>query len=372
VSLQRLLTWSEDDEDLETYRSAFLRKAEARLVAAIHLCGAQGHDTGALLAGVLEDLPPARVLHVACAPQLEFLVRDTRASAAGGAALAQFLADSLQVELRLQDATLAREALRPVWSALGDRRLGPAGGHDGTGDEPDGASMVGSGIPLDFRSPYHRGDLPFRFPDHASYDGPSSRALAGKIEAAYTLVLAVGPRVARFVASFTSVIVPLQVAGASRWFGSFSSSWYPGRSVLVNAHLDEMRAPDIAAALVHEAIHSLIDVSELDGRLLSELGPPAAKVQSPWTGASISLQSLLDAYFVWYGLLFFWKKVAAEPGGIAASLTEQSMDRCRPGVAPAVEEVVRDTLPAVHPFARESIESLRVAVARELAGAEGR
>jgi hypothetical protein len=48
------------------------------------------------------------------------------------------------------------------------------------------------------------------------------------------------------------------------------------------------------------------------------------------------------------------------------------MDRCRRGFAPAFEEVVRDTLPAVHPFARESIESLRVAVARELAGAEGR
>ncbi len=371
MSLQRLLTWSDDGEDFERYRAAFVRKAEARLVAAIQLCEAHSDGNAALLADILEDLPPERVLHVACAPQLEFLVRETRVSATASAALTQFLADSLLAELRLQHATQDREGRRPVWSALGDRQLGSTDGHDDADDERDVGRLVGPGIPLDLRSPYHRGDLPFRFPDHASYDESSASELGRKIDAACGLVLAGGQRVARFVDAFTTVIVPLHVAGASRWFGSFSSSWYPGRSVLVNAHLEEMRGHDIAAALVHEAIHSLIDVSELDGRLLSEAGPSAATVRSPWTGNSISLQSLLDAYFVWFGLLFFWKQVAAQPGAIAPSLSGQSIDRCRRGFGPAFEDVVRDTLPAVHPFARESIESLRMAAAQELAAAQG-
>ena len=92
-------------------------------------------------------------------------------------------------------------------------------------------------------------------------------------------------------------------------------------------------------------------------------GPHAGRVQSPWTGASISLQSLLDASLV---------VVRAAPlladGDPAARRAgrggEPAACRALPeGVRDAVRGRGRGPVSAVHPFVRESIDSLRVAVA---------
>jgi hypothetical protein len=118
----------------------------------------------------------------------------------------------------------------------------------------------------------------------------------------------------------------------------------------------------VAAALVHEAIHSLVDVSELRGRLVPPGTRHEQKIASPWTGASISLQSLLDAYFVWYGLMHYWVR-AADRKGVDANVCAKYVETCIRGFAPEFDAVVGEqALQAVHPFTRQSITSLRKSV----------
>jgi hypothetical protein len=266
MSLERLLTWTDVSTELTGYEKAFHDRAERRLVSAIQICRSIDRPTARCLLGILRTLPGVRIVRLAAAPELEYLLRQARLSNDGGK-IARFLIESLQAELA-SEPNAGRRASRLLWTALGDFQVG-ATKHTASGVEPTGlASAVGPPIALDFSSPYHRGDLPHRFPEHANYEASARAAIAEKIGRASALVQAAGPDVTRFVSSFTSVIVPLRVDSATHWFGSFSSSWYPGRSVLVNAHLPDMRVHDVAAALVHEAIHSLVDASELDGRLL--------------------------------------------------------------------------------------------------------
>ncbi len=121
---------------------------------------------------------------------------------------------------------------------------------------------------------------------------------------------------------------------------------------------------DLTAALLHEAIHSLIDVSEIGGSLIADGKSGASKVESPWTGASISLQSMMDAYFVWYGLLWFWL-LARERDAVSNNDGDRRIGLCRRGFLPDFAGVVGDRLPAVHEMTRVAIESLRHAVLTE-------
>ena len=66
---------------------------------------------------------------------------------------------------------------------------------------------------------------------------------------------------------------------------------------------------DIAEALVHEAIHSLLYMQErCHPWVPAELYAPVPRVVSPWRGRNLALRPFLQACFVWYGILQFWGK----------------------------------------------------------------
>lgn len=335
MSLTEYLTWNGPEAGGAEYRAAFNRKAEARLVAAVAEVQRQACGDRDLLIQIMEDLPSDSVLRLAYEPELEYRLRGTGISASGAAALAHFLYERASSELRLQGPAPVPDSP----SAL-DARVGP-------------------GIPIDFDGPYNRGDLANRFPSHASHTFDERAAVAHKLRQAFALIRASGEEVTGFVIAFTQVIVPLRIDVSGAWFGSFSSSWYPGRNVLVNAQSPDMLVWDVAAALVHEAIHSLVDVSELEGQLLVAGRPHDRRVRSPWTGAVISLQSLVDAYFVWYGLLHFWRAVARSQPRLSA-ICDRYVEMCRAGFRPTLGLVIgQDGLDAVHEVAKERIEDAR-------------
>ncbi len=99
-------------------------------------------------------------------------------------------------------------------------------------------------------------------------------------------------------------------------FRSNSPQGCVGRAVFTNCG----DADDVALveALVHEAIHGLVGMSEAVGLVRGPshvwLADPypydgASRVRSPWTGTPLDLPTYLHAVFVWYGLLGFWTRV---------------------------------------------------------------
>lgn len=361
MSLIEYLRWTSADG--EPYDGTFLRRAEARMADAIIMVGDNDPAGVDVYEQIIRDLPFHSIQRLMMAPELEYRVRDARADAATDSArtaLGAFMASSMGAELAA-GSVHAREVDSEVWFANGEPAH-TARGSNRSSRAASTATVLGQRIPVDFCSPYNRGDLPNRFPSHANHESDERDHIIEKIARAFRIIEDSGTEIGTFVASFTTVVVPLRIATNGAWFGSFSSSWYPGRTVIVNAHAPEMSTYDLAAALIHEAIHSLVDVSELAGRMLAAEASPQHNVRSPWTGNVISLQSLVDAYFVWYGLLHFWRALAARRPDLS-NVCEHYEAICRLGFHSPLHDVVgREALAAVHSFAKDHIEGLRLRV----------
>jgi HEXXH motif-containing protein len=222
---------------------------------------------------------------------------------------------------------------------------------------------LSSTIHVDLDSPYNRGDVDRRFATQQAAAPDAHDRIVTSLRGALDIIAMASPTAHRFTEAFTTIVVCIHVPDLDDRIGSFSSSWYPGRSVLVNAH--HMDVDELADSLLHEAIHSVIDVSELTGRMLRRPPVPGTTVTSPWTGATLTLEALLDAYFVWYGLMWLWQRSAN-----SASPRDGVDDRiaqCRKGFVPTLDAVVGDARDAVHGATADAIEGLRAAVSFECA-----
>jgi hypothetical protein len=237
AQLTDYLTWSGVHRD--EYDVRFGRRAEARLTNAIASIRRLGRDDG-LLDAIIGDLHADSLLWIMQAPELEYLLRGARLPSVP-ATLSTFLFDSLRFELLLHSPSPAGADAAALWSARGELCLGAALRAEDPGAERPGSSRlalaraaacIGPGIPIDFDSPYNRRDLPNRFPVYASHASDERGIVLDKLRDAFALIETTGEAVTRFAVSFTQVIVPIRVDASGPWFGSFSSSWYPGRTVL--------------------------------------------------------------------------------------------------------------------------------------------
>jgi len=107
-------------------------------------------------------------------------------------------------------------------------------------------------------------------------------------------------------------------------FFSNSPQGLVGCAILTNPHLDLVDDVVLIEAVVHEATHGFVGMSEAVG--LSGVNPTAiwllddqpydgvSRVASPWTGRNLDIPTYLHACFVWWGLLHFWSDMAG--GGI--------------------------------------------------------
>ena len=143
-----------------------------------------------------------------------------------------------------------------------------------------------------------------------------------KVAEAMCTIDAAEPRIAAFVRRFT-LAVSIVTDDEGRRFSSGSMNQYVGRSILWNAHLPSVDIASLAEALVHEAIHAYLYMHEAcDPWFVDhEMIPDHPVVTSPWTGAELRLEPFLQACFVWFGLLHFWRsadRAGIFPGGRAA------------------------------------------------------
>ncbi|MFI9502822.1 hypothetical protein [Nocardia sp. NPDC052566] len=96
-------------------------------------------------------------------------------------------------------------------------------------------------------------------------------------------------------------------------FLSNSPRGFVGRAVLTNPDLGIVDDVIVAEAVIHEATHGLLGMSEAVGlvagtpwlrRAMPDDG--RCRVVSPWTGRGLDLPTYLHACFVWWGLLHLW------------------------------------------------------------------
>lgn len=102
-------------------------------------------------------------------------------------------------------------------------------------------------------------------------------------------------------------------------FFSNSPQGFIGRAVLTNPHLPMVDPVMLVEAVVHEATHGFVGMSEAIGlagldpgeRWLLDDGPydGVSRVASAWTGKPLDIPTYLHACFVWWGLLRLWSRV---------------------------------------------------------------
>lgn len=277
------------------------------------------------------------------------------------AATASFLADAAEVELARAGSVSAsgNDAGEPGnearWSALGDGWLDKDGQFVAT-------PTIANFAPIDVASPHALSiDLEGAVDTTADPRQPLSisdvsTVLARLVDVQERLATT-NQELLDFVATFTKVLVLQCDHQAPKLFSTGSSAQYVGRSVFGNPHLEIVDAALLAEGLVHEAIHSLLYMSErLEPWVTSaELYGPEQRTKSVWTGNPLPLRSYLQACFVWYGLAQFWCQAlsaTAFPADRARARVIQSVrgflngemlgqiESYRSGIAPEVLETI--------------------------------
>jgi hypothetical protein len=125
-----------------------------------------------------------------------------------------------------------------------------------------------------------------------------------------------------FTGSFIYLICIREEVEDRASFSSTSFGCYPGLAMLTNCHIPSVGAYKLADALVHEAIHSALYFFEATKHPLLTCQPPAhLRLQSPWTGRQLSLDSYVHACFVWFGLAHLWKQMMSSTDELGEAAT---------------------------------------------------
>jgi hypothetical protein len=163
------------------------------------------------------------------------------------------------------------------------------------------ASQEGAdGVSIDLCSPY-RG-VKSLLPADTRYFGHEAELLIQHLKGAYDEIRLINRHSFAFVRRFTQTVSCAKKFGGTS-HGSSSSASHIGRVILYNAHL--MDGALLVSTLIHEAIHQALNIVDVFHPLVNDDG--TARIVSPWTAKQLSLANFVQACFVWYGLLQFWR-----------------------------------------------------------------
>ncbi|GAA2095278.1 hypothetical protein GCM10009801_63920 [Streptomyces albiaxialis] len=339
-------------DEVAAWRSTYERRLEERFAerAAAH---PEAYEAVARALGVLP--PPVRTRFLRAPSVATLVLRDS-----GGAETdAALLEEALARELTVTGLLAPPPNGRTVWNVRGDRSL-PEGPDVPRARDP----LPGLDVAVDTASP-------FRFPDGAfglaggtvPYGEERLATVVERMRGAARVLTGLGAPAA-YVEAFAQVVAVRQEPEGARRFHSSSFSGLAGCCRLTNAHLPHVTPALLAEALVHEATHGRLYLyEELREPFLRRADANDRAVTSPWTGATIRLQSFLHACAVWYAVHWFW--VRARDAG----LCEEAEADARTGLArdgfrrdPA-GSVLRAHAGVLTGSARSLLEQLRAATA---------
>lgn len=215
---------------------------------------------------------------------------------------AQLFAELVLTELAT--AGIATELPRSMWTARGDRFLNLSTPECWTFPE---VNLGDTDIAIDTASSIQFPDDEFGLPATVPYDGEELEMVIHRI---LTAVSALHQACAPGLELVTTTTEVLALRREPAKATSFYSSTFPSCMGLVrfaNAHLSDVDTAALIEALVHEAIHCILHIhEEIEEPFVRAVEANHIKVVSPWTGATIRLQSYIHACIVWYGVYWLW------------------------------------------------------------------
>jgi hypothetical protein len=282
--------------------------------------------------------------------------------------IATFLADAFTAEAALEGRVVP--PLSGLWSARGDAHI--------SGDRSvERTETVGGRIPVDLESPFSRSIDVTGEKERLEKSRPplaelEREVVLKKLRAAICILAAHAGPCLDVVARFTKVLVVL--ADPAEPFSSGSVGRYIGRTVICNVQAAPIDAGILADALLHESIHALLYIQEIEHAWVTDsaLLLPERRVASPWTDRLLSVRSFLQACFVWYGLLHFWSQLRTS-GATPPDIAERMMSRAIRGfrrralLAPLQDAGIATD--AIEREVRDAILLMQARVSDALAGA---
>jgi hypothetical protein len=187
-------------------------------------------------------------------------------------------------------------------------------------------------------------------------------AAVRKLGLVWSEFAACAPAILAFVERFTASVV-LQATDNADALGSWSSDEYVGRTVLMNAHRPGATTGLLAEMLVHEAIHSCVYMVELEEPLLKDraLVRSSARIPSPWSGNSLTVNSFVSACFVWFGLTQLWTTIQSS-GGFWPDGPSRRHVAQRGFDGPSLMVLLAPYVDGISPEALVAIEAMQAAV----------
>lgn len=354
-----LLGWDEPD-GLVTAYAAYTELLSRRLGEAIALAMRADRARGTELEREIAALPDRALSTMLTAPETSHHLFWRAPLDPLGAA--EFLMEAARVERSRLDPTIDPE--RPMWSALGDLMIAPGG-------ERYEAPLLAGSIPVDLIGPRLDAVAGVSGPGGILDEASRQRALevAGR---AMAMIRDTHPLVADFVSGFTTVLALRRDTRVPGAFTSRSPEKRIGLSLLANPDLPSVDDVEIAEALVHEAMHTLLDIDETIRRLdrpreehwvkENRLYDGELRTISPWTSNPLPLPTYIHACFVWYGLLRFWGSVYGL-GAFDQARVRARMEKAVIGFlgAPLLEQA-SEHADAIDPRLRQGIERMQESV----------
>jgi hypothetical protein len=317
-SLPQLLRWQDTQatNDLIANLAAvhYQRAADGLGLAlrAISRCDRRVYET---LRVRLRDLPDPIYLRLLGAPHTWFLVAGYETKQPTPNEIAAYLTDALDAE----DLKAGRPATldHGVWSCLGDdyfpaQRLGDAHRLIWNPESPFVAPSLPGEIPIDFWSPLARGPLPEIPGTDIDMAENAITTTIDKLGQGLQAISQLCPAAMQVLICFCKVIVARQDPTTTEHRAA-SSPTTIGRPVLRNPQSEAATVTELMDSLVHETIHAVIDIVNLDQPIFIDRSVLASRRgMSPWTGRSLDLYTYIHACLVWYGLWHFWTKILGQ------------------------------------------------------------
>ena len=344
------LTWTRDHVVAETVVESYVAVLSERLAGLIAFLQRRAAPERAQLRVELEGSSDRALFAVLAAPLTSHLMlrmdEDTAIN------VARHLIASLRLERRRDGDAAAVDATG--WSACGDTEW-RAGGAQHAWPEI-------AGLTVDYGSPHARtidltGELTMLA---TSRDAPPLDwviRVAGGLRAAVAGIGAVSSGTRAFVTTFNRVVIVQPNPDGGKRFSSGSTRRFIGRSTLGNP--DTVSPAEIASALIHEGIHSLLYMQSISDEWVSAGIDPALRVTSPWTHVALEIEPFLQACFVWYGLLHFWS-LASATGVFSDEDVNTWIERCAAGfLSGSLVDVARTAGDAITPRVLTTIDALQ-------------
>jgi hypothetical protein len=302
-TMPEVLSWSAGKQILLRVHDAYLTLLSKSLGEVLGQICKEDPAMGSRLVTGMRAISDEALLRILAAPETSarLLWRRTEHLCETG----NFIERSIQAEAAR--ASQPQSFTKQTWTALGDMGFFP------DGDIYRMPSIEGM-MPLDFGSPHAaRIDLSgaerIDVEPRPGFNDQEKCLVLERLKEAQNGIRVTSKTVADFVLLFNKVLVLQKDPDTPQQFSSGSFGRYIGLSYMANPHETFVDHVDLADAAVHEGIHSLLYMQERKKRWFLDLSlfESVAQVTSPWTGNSLSLASFLQACFVWYGLLHFWR-----------------------------------------------------------------